>query len=221
MRTGNDKLIAREIVGVVGDIKQTAVTDEGKMELFLPYGQNGVRFTMMAVRTTGDSMMLLPAIQRAVAEEDRDLPLADVKTMEERASWLTAQSQTSAMLFGAFATLALLLAAIGIYGVMAYAVTQRTHEIGIRMALGAKARDVLGLVIGRGVRLTLVGAMIGLFVSAALIQVMKSLLFGVGAIDLLTFGGVALLLGLVAFLACYLPARRATKVDPISALHHE
>jgi FtsX-like permease family protein/MacB-like protein len=210
-----------QIVGVVGDIKQTAVTDEGKMELFVPYGQNGVRFTMMAVRTTGDPMMLIPAIRREVAREDKDLPIADVKTMEERVSWLTAQSQTSVMLFGIFAALALLLAAIGIYGVMAYAVTQRTHEIGIRMALGAQARDVFGLVIRHGVRLTLVGAMIGLIVSFALIQVMKSLLFEVGAIDPLTFGGVALLLGLVAFLACYLPARKATEVDPLLALRSE
>jgi putative ABC transport system permease protein len=221
LRAGNDKLIAREIVGVVGDIKQTAVTDEGKMELFVPYGQNGVRFTMMVVRTTGDPKILIPAIRREVAREDKDLPIADVKTMEERVSWLTAQSKTSVMLFGIFAALALLLAAIGIYGVMAYAVTQRAQEIGIRMALGAQARDMFGLVIWHGVRLTLVGAMIGLIVSSALIQVMKSLLFEVGAIDLLTFGGVALLLGLVALLACYLPARRATKVDPISALQHE
>src|SRR5262249_44408302 len=210
MREGNEKLIPREIVGVVGDVKQLSVTDQGKMEMFLPYGQNGMRYTMAAGRAEGDPLKLAPAIQREVAGEDKDLPIADVKTMEERTFWLTAQSQTSAMTFSVFAVLALLLSAIGVYGVMFYAVAQRTREIGVRMALGAQGSDVRSLILRQGLRITIAGLVIGSFAAFPVSQLLTKLLFGVGAADPWTFIGVLLLLAIVALAACYFPARRAT-----------
>jgi putative ABC transport system permease protein len=221
MREGNEKVIAREIVGVVGDVKQMSVADQGKMEMFLPYRQNGVRYTMAAVRAAGDPLKLAPAIQREVAGEDKDLPIADIKTMEERAFWLTAQSRSGAMIFGVFAILALLLSAIGIYGVMSYAVAQRTREIGVRMALGAQCSDVRSLILREGFRFTGAGLVIGSFAASAVSQLLAKLLFGVGAADPGTFIGVTLLLAIVSLAACYIPARRATKIDPLVALRRE
>jgi putative ABC transport system permease protein len=221
LREGNEKVIAREIVGVVGDVKQMSVTDQEKMELLAPYRQNGVRFTMVAARVDGDPLKLAAAIRREVAEEDKDLPISDVKTMAERATALTAQSQTSTLLFGVFAALSLLLSALGIYGVMAYAVAQRTHEIGVRMALGANPRDALALILRKGFQLTLGGVIIGLLVAWATTRLLTGMLYGVNVADPLTFGVVSLLLVAVALLACFLPARRATKVDPLGALRCE
>src|SRR5262249_44634023 len=212
MREGNEKLIPREIVGVVGDVKQLSVTDQGKMEMFLPYRQKGVRSPMAGVRAEGDPLKLAPAVQREVAGEDKDLPIADVKTMEERTFWLTAQSQTGAMIFSVFAVLALLLSAIGVYGVMSYAVAQRAQEIGVRMALGAQCSDVRSLILRQGLRITIAGLVIGSFAAFPVSQLLTKLLFGVGAADPWTFIGVLLLLAIVALAACYFPARRATKV---------
>ena len=221
IRGGDDRVIAREIIGLVGDVKQTSVTDEGKMETIAPYSQNGLRFTMIAVRTTGDPMKLSGAVRQAVAQEDKDLPIADVKTMEERASTLTAQSRTSVMIFGVFAALALTLAAIGIYGVMAYAVTQRTREIGVRMALGARGWDVRSLILRQGFKITLIGLAGGSCAVFAVAQLLTKFLFGVKAADPGALIGVALLLAMAALAACYIPARRATNVDPMVALRHE
>jgi putative ABC transport system permease protein len=221
MRGGDDRIIAREIIGVVGDVKQTSVTDEGKMETIMPYSQYGLRYTMIVVRTTGDPMKLTGAIRQAVAQEDKDLPIADVKTMEERSSALTAQSRTSVMIFGFFAALALLLAAIGVYGVMAYAVTQRTREIGVRMALGAQVSDVRSLILRQGFKITLIGLGVGSLAIFAVARFLTKFLFGVKAADPAAFVGVTLSLAMVAFAACYIPARRATKVDPLIALRTE
>src|SRR5262249_26570039 len=182
IREDGNSVIAREIVGIVGDIKETSVTDKG-LELLVPYRQNGVRFTAMAVRTSGDPLMLLSAIQREVAQEDKDLPVVDVKNLEERTSTFTAQIQPGVIMFSAFAALALLLSAVGIYGVMAYAVTQRRREIGVRMAMGAQAADVLRLIIGQGIRLTLRGVAIGAALALATTRLLAGLLYGVSAAD--------------------------------------
>jgi putative ABC transport system permease protein len=152
---------------------------------------------------------------------DKDQPIYNVRTLEGLIAKSVARPQFYLLLLGAFAGLALLMASLGLYGVMSYAVSQRAHEIGIRMAFGAQPRDALRLVIGAGVTLTLIGIAIGLLAAFALTRVMESLLFGVNATDPLTFAAVAFLLIAVAVLACYLPARRATKVDPIVALRHE
>jgi putative ABC transport system permease protein len=176
---------------------------------------------MAAVRAEGDPLKLAPAVQREVAGEDKDLPIADVKTMEVRTFWLTAQSQTSAMTFSVFAVLGLLLSAIGVYGVMSYAVAQRTHELGIRLALGARRGDVLRLVILQGLRLAFAGLALGLAAALALTRLLKNLLFGVSATDPSTFAVIVLLLVFVALLACWIPARRAANVDPMIALRSE
>jgi putative ABC transport system permease protein len=152
---------------------------------------------------------------------DPDLPAYDVATMEDQVADQTTQSRFGAWMLSLFGALALALAAVGIYSVMAYAVEQRSREIGVRVALGARAADVLKMVIGQGMRLALLGVALGLGASLALTQLMKRLLFGVTAADPLTYGALALLLTLVALLACWIPARRATKVDPMIALRAE
>jgi predicted permease len=220
IREDSKSVIAREIVGVVGDIKHTSVKDDG-LDLLVPYRQNGVRFTAMAVRTSGDPLRLLSAIQREVAQEDKDLPVVDVKTLEERTSTFTAQIQPGVIMFSAFAALALLLSAVGIYGVMAYAVTQRRREIGVRMAMGAQEADVLRLIIGQGIRLTLRGVAIGVALALATTRLLAGLLYGVSAADPTTIALATAVAIAVALMACYLPARRATKVDPLVALKAE
>jgi putative ABC transport system permease protein len=152
---------------------------------------------------------------------DEDLPISNLQTMENLISASIAQQRFYLWLMGGFAAVALLLAAVGIYGVTSYAVTQRSHEIGIRMALGAQSADVFKLVIGQGVKPALIGLTLGLIVGAALTRLMKSLLYGVSVTDALTFTLVSLFLAAIALLACYLPARRATKVDPMEALRCE
>jgi putative ABC transport system permease protein len=173
------------------------------------------------VRSESDPTSLTAAIRGELQKLDPNLPVYNVTTMAQQVVRQTTQPRFSAWLLGIFGALALLLSAVGIYSVMAYAVEQRTHEVGIRLALGARAGDVLKLVIRQGMRLTLLGVALGLSAALVLTRLMKGLLFGVAAADPPTYAGIALLLTAVALLACWIPARRATKVDPLVALRCE
>jgi putative ABC transport system permease protein len=213
------------VVGVVSDVRQMGVDAPVKAEMYVPYWQ-AAPYTLfvprdLVIRTTVAPTSLVPSVRQAIREVDPNQPVANVRTMDEVLGRVTAQRSLGMQLLTAFAALGLLLAALGIYGVLSYFVVQHTPEIGVRMALGARPADVLKLVIGRGMKLALAGVVVGLFGAFLLTRAMSSLLFGVSAIDPLTFAGVAALLTLVAFLACYLPARRATKVDPMVALRYE
>lgn len=214
-------LVAHEIVGVVGDTKQVNLFDETEIEMYVSHLQQPWLSTVLVVRTRSSSANVDAIVRRAVAAVDKNLPVAGVKTIEELTSESIAQPRFYTLLLGIFAAIALLIAGVGIYGVMNYTVSTRAHEIGVRMALGAQKADVLRLVIGEGMRLTVVGVLLGLAAALALTRVMSSLLYGVGATDLVTFIVIPLVLAAVAFLASYIPARRATKVDPMIALRYE
>ncbi|HSO74786.1 MAG TPA: ABC transporter permease [Blastocatellia bacterium] len=224
-QTPENQFVRREIVGVVADVKGSSLEKAPNPEALAPYSQNKQEgwsnALMLAVRTTASPQNAIAAIREQVRALDADQPITNVATMEERLSQSLSQPRFSTMLLGLFASVALLLAAVGIFGVMSYVVTQRTHEIGIRMALGARRIDVLKLVVGHGMRLTVIGLTIGLAASFALTRLMSSLLFGVSATDPLTFLAISMLLASVALLACYFPARRATKGDPMVALRYE
>jgi putative ABC transport system permease protein len=211
------------IVGVAGEVKYRGLPQNPNADpdVYFPLSQRPVRDLNLAARSGVDPDSLVSAVRGVLQKLDPDLPAYDVTTMAQTVANHTAQSRFSALLLGVFGALALALAAIGIYSVMAYAVEQRSREIGVRVALGARAGDVLKMVIGQGMRLALAGVALGLGAALALTQLMKRLLFGVGAADPLTYGAIALLLTLVALMACYVPARRATKVDPIVALRTE
>ncbi len=211
----------RTIVGVVGDTRYRALQDT-RFDLYIPFTQWGPGFVNhFAVRTARDANAMLPLVRNEVAALDATQAITGVATMDELVATHLAQPRFSALLLNWLSGLALLLAAIGIYGVLAYSVAQRTGELGIRRALGAQGRDIWQLVIGQGMRLVLSGLGIGLVASLGLTQWLQTMLFGVSPTDALTFAGVALLLLLVAVLACWIPARRATQVDPLSALRHE
>ncbi|HLM56859.1 MAG TPA: ADOP family duplicated permease, partial [Pyrinomonadaceae bacterium] len=215
-----ERRVALEVVGVAADVKQTAGREAG-LQIYDCYLQRPWLSSSFVIRTEGDPALLAASAQKAVREVDAARAASNVKTMEQLASESVARPRFYTQLLTLFAAVALLLAAVGVYGVMSYTVTQRTHEIGIRLALGARGRDVIRLVVGQGMALALAGVAAGLAGAFALTRVLESLLYGVSATDAATFAGVALLLGGVALLACYLPARRATKVDPIVALRNE
>jgi putative ABC transport system permease protein len=218
LRIGDDW---HAVVGVARDIRQSGLDEEAAPHVYVSYSQAGPTRAGLLVRTTTDPLSLVAAVRGQVQAVDRDQPIYNVDTMSAMIAAAVAPRRLNLVLLGSFAALALALAAVGIYGVMANLVTQRTGEIGLRMALGAQQVDVLRLVIGRGLRLTLVGMAVGFGASFALMRLMASLLFGVSANDPFTFAAITVLLLLVALLACYMPARRATKVDPLVALRYE
>jgi putative ABC transport system permease protein len=214
--------LVREIVGVSSDIKQEEPGSATKPEVYVPAQQVPWFGMALVIRVSGDEpMSLKKELQQAIWEVDKDLPVSGAETVDHHLSELVAEPRLYALLLGVFAGLALILASVGIYGVMSYSVTERTHEIGIRMALGAKQRDVLTFVVRQGLTLAVIGIVIGLAGAFALTRVMSSLLYEVTATDPLTFALIPLLLAVVALAACYLPARRATKVDPMIALRYE
>jgi putative ABC transport system permease protein len=208
----------REIIGVVSDIRNWGPEQEPYMEIYQP----GLSFlSAVAIRTSSDPLALVGALRKEVRAIDKNLPLYDVMTMEQRLSKSMAQRRFMLIMLVFFAGAALVLAAIGVYGVMAYAVNQRTHEIGVRIALGAQRKDVLRLVMQKGSILILLGVAIGMAVALVMTRAMASLLYGVSANDAETFIAIAVSLTVVALTAAYLPARRATRVDPIKALRCE
>ncbi|HKS96176.1 MAG TPA: FtsX-like permease family protein, partial [Terriglobia bacterium] len=209
------------VVGIVGDTKQYGLERKSKTEFYLPYLQRSVNSMELVVRTATDPLGLVNAVRSSVEAVDSDQPVYAVRTMGQYLTESVASRRTTMLLLGAFAGLALILAAVGIYGVMAYAVAERTHELGVRMALGAGRGDVLKLVVRSGLRLALAGVAVGLVAAAGLTRLLSSLLFGVRPTDPVTLGAVALLLTAVALLASYIPARRATRVDPTVALRYE
>lgn len=211
----------RTIVGVVGDVTYSGLDSPGQHVVYTPFSQTPFFWVYVLVRTTSSPTNLVAMIRNAISSADPNLQVAAVQTMEQVVSQSVAQPRFNMLLISAFAVLALVLAAVGIYGVISYGVTQRIHELGIRMALGARPRDVLKLVVGQGMTLTLIGIVIGLAAAFGLTHLMKNLLFGVSATDPLTFASIALLLVGAAFIACYVPARRATRVDPMVALRYE
>jgi putative ABC transport system permease protein len=210
-----------EIVGIVGDVKHWKLDRAPDPECYVSYQQVGTAYMSLVARGDAGPAALTSVLREAVREADSDQALAEVRTMEQVLANSVARQRFNTLLLGIFAAVALLLAAIGIFGVMNYSVAQRTHEIGIRIALGAQTRDVLKLVVGQGMVLTVAGIVVGLVASFALTRVMSSLLYGVSATDPVTFASVALVLAAVALLACYIPARRATRVDPMVALRYE
>lgn len=227
---GRDALQWLTVIGVVQDVKQDSWMDAPSNEIYLPFQQEANfyagtagQYTSMTLvlRTSVEPQTLTKAVPEMVRKLDRNLPVSAILSMEQIVADTLWQPRFNLQLIGLFAALALVLAAIGLYGVMSHAVTQRTHEVGLRMALGAGRRDVLQLLVGQGMKLALLGVGLGLLAALALTRLMMRLLFGVSATDPLTFAAIALLLLLVALLACWLPARRATKVDPMIALRYE
>jgi len=210
----------RTIAGIVGDLKDSPGDLRAKPGFFFPVAQQPQGSLILVLRTRTDPLTLLAPMRNEIAVLDKELALSDVRTLEQIAGSAVARTRFTMLLLVVFAGVALVLAAVGIYGVMSYAVTQRTHEIGIRVALGAQRRDVIGLVARQGLTLAVAGLGVGLAAAFALTRVMSSLLFGVSATDPITFAGIAALLTGVALVACLVPARRAMKMDPMIALRH-
>ncbi len=217
----NGPVTFREIVGIVGDVKHYGLDSESPAQTYEPYTQQPATYMVIVIRCLGDPASLGGAVRAQVLAIDKEQPVASIRPLEEILRTSVSRQRFAAVLLGIFACLALILAAVGIYGVMAYSVSQRTHEMGIRMALGAQQRDVLRLVIGQGMLTALVGLALGIGAALALTRAISSLLFNVQATDPVIFASVTLLLAGIAFAACYVPARRAIRVDPIVALRYE
>jgi len=213
-----------EIVGIVADMKQSFEAGSGA-EMFVPYGQypdeilgNMYLNTALVVRATGNPLDLTASLRAAVLDIDSGQPLVNVRTMETAMAGTVAQPRFQMVLLIVFASIAVALAAVGVYGIMAYTVSQRTAEIGVRMAVGASPNRVVGMVVWQGARLAVMGVVLGLMAAALAAGAMKTLLFNVKGIDPLTFAAAPLVLGLAAILASYIPARRAARISPLAAL---
>jgi putative ABC transport system permease protein len=219
---GCEKDFCRTIVGVVGNVKQESITAEVTPEIYVPFSQMPMNGMTLFLRTNGSHP---PDLARALRSEvlaiDKNQPVFDVKTLDQRVIETIAAARSLMFLFSGFALLAMVLAVFGIYGIISYSVTQRTREIGIRMALGARAVDVLRMVLKNGMMLVLAGIVIGVAGALALTRFLATLLFGVTPTDTLTFVVVSVVLIAVALIACLVPARRATKVNPLEALRYE
>ena len=219
---GWDKNDFAEVVGVAGDVKYSNVEKTAEPDVYIPYLQTVEEApSFVLIRTSGNPSSLVEGLRREVLALDKNVPLYDVKTLEERSRDATSRARFTSLLLGIFAAMALLLSSVGIYGVMAHAVAGRTREIGIRMALGAQRADVLRLIMGDGIALTVAGLVVGIGASLAATRILTNQLYGVGTTDPLTFAAVSVILAAVALAASYIPARRATRVDPMVALRHE
>src|SRR5262245_18781082 len=224
LRAGAQDLITHEVIGVAKDSKNNifnSIDREPEPTIYRPFAQNYSSTASVVVRAGGDPRGLISAVRREVAALDENLPAQDLQPLTETTALATWSARTGAVALSFFGLIGLALACVGIYGVMSYSVARRTREMGLRMALGAQTRDVMYLVVKQGLRLTLIGTVIGLALAVAATRLIAGLLFGVTATDPATFAGVALLLIFVALLACYLPARKATKIDPMTALRHD
>ena len=218
---GANEPVMREIVGVVGNVKFHDLSDEWASESYVPYAQIPFGSITLVVRTAQDAHSLARPMAETVRSLDKDLPTYAPKTVDEYLKGTIAQPRFNSYLLGIFAALAMLLTAVGLYGVISYSVAQRTHELGIRMALGGQRRDMLRLIVGQGLRLASFGVGIGLAAAFALTHFLSSMLFGVSAADPVSYiAVVGLLLGVVV-VACYVPAQRAMRVDPMVALRYE
>jgi putative ABC transport system permease protein len=211
-----------QIVGVVGDVRHVGLETAPRPEVYLAFGQGHWPSVYMVVRSkTEDPLALAAAAQNVVNSVNKNIPLSNLRTMQDVIADSVMRRRFAMMLLSIFAGLAMLLAAIGLYGVMSYSVSQRTREIGVRMALGAQTADVLKMIVSQGMLLVVVGVGVGVAASIGLTRLMSGLLYGVSATDPVTFAGVAVMLAVVALAANYLPARRAAKTDPMVALRYE
>ncbi len=209
------------VVGVVGDVRNRGLDAQAQAAFFVPFPQSPDSTMEVALLTAVEPTSMATAVRNAVAAIDPEQPVFDISTMDQRLAASVAPRRFNLVLLASFALLAMLLAGVGIYGVVSFATVQRTHEVGVRMALGAQRRDVLKLIVAQGMVLLLIGIGVGLIGAFLLTRFLAALLYGVRPTDSATFAAVSLLLAVVAIVACYIPARRATRVDPMVALRHE
>lgn len=213
--------VSREIIGLVGDVKHSRLDGVTESEMYIPYQQWPERAMVLVVRGDGDSRQLFPAVRDAIRAVDRNQPVGRGAMMEDLLVRSVARERLNTVVLGAFAAASLIMAVVGIYGIMAHLVAQRTHELGVRIALGAQTRDVLMLILGQGIMLVLLGTSVGLVGALALSRLLKVLLFEISPVDWLTFLAVPMILAITALLASYIPARRAARIDPVVALRYE